>query len=276
MDISVVIPLFNNEKTIAQVLESVRRQTAVNEIKEVVVVNDGSTDGSRGIVERYAAAHDDIAIRLINKDNGGVSAARNDGVKAARGEWISFLDADDLWLPNKIACQCDIIKDHPEIDFLGCNYDDIPLRILGRKIEDLYRVKVKDLCLKTFPSPSCILVEKNVFEKVGGFEEGVSHMEDASFCMQVCAGGYGYYHLPSSLVRMDPFKPFYGSSGLSSNLKKMHYGEIRIAKMLKGNGAVSPGFYLFLRVFYALKYARRIFIQRRNRQKFKNRDGVET
>lgn len=267
MDISVIIPVFNSEDTIAQVLDSVQRQTAIDMIKEVIVVNDGSTDQSRKIIEQYIAAHQDIVIHLINKENGGVSTARNAGVKTALGQWLAFLDSDDLWLPEKIATQCRAIEAHPEIDFLGCNFNDISLRILGRRIDSLYRATVKDLCLKSFPSPSCILVKKNVFEAVGGFEEGISHMEDAGFCLQVCADGYGYYHLPSSLVWQDPFKLFYGSSGLSSNLKKMHEGEIRIARSLEERGTISKGFYSFLRSFYYLKYIRRIVKQDINKMK---------
>lgn len=258
MSISVIIPVYNSEKTIAQVLDSVRMQTAVDIIKEVIVVNDGSTDGSREVVVRYGAAHPGLPLMLINRPNGGVSAARNEGVRASSGQWLAFLDADDLWLPEKIETQWNILKTHPEIDFLGCNHDDIPLRILHRKIDTLYRVKVKDLCLKSFPSSPSILVRKTVFEKVGGFEEGVHHMEDAGFRFRVCAGGFGYYHLPVSLLKIDPFKPFYASSGLSSHLKEMHEGEIRYSRKLKEQRTISNGFYCFLRVFYFLKYIRRI------------------
>ncbi len=270
MAISVVIPVYNSEKTIVQVLDSVRKQTAVSLIQEIIVVNDGSTDRSHDIITAYREAHKDIIIRLIDKENGGVAAARNDGVRASSGNWIAFIDADDLWLPEKIETQWDILETHPEIDFLGCNNDDIPLRILHRKIDTLYRVTVKDLCLKSFPSSSSILVRKTVFEKVGGFEEGVHHMEDAGFCFRVCTAGYGYYHLPVSLLRIDPFKPFYASSGLSSHLKEMHEGEIRYSRKLKEQRIVSNGFYCSLRVFYFLKYIRRIIKKKINQVKEKN------
>ncbi len=267
MDISVVIPVYNSEKTIVQVLDSVRKQTAASLLKEIIIVNDGSTDRSRDVITAYCEAHKEVCIRLINKENGGVAAARNDGVRAASGRWIAFIDADDLWLPEKIETQWNILETHPEIDFLGCNNDDIPLRILHRKIDTLYRVKVKDLCLKSFPSTSSILVRKTVFEKVGGFEEGVHYMEDAGFCFRVCAEGFGYYHIPVFLLKIDPFKPFYASSGLSSHLKEMHEGEVRYSRELKEQRILSKGFYCFLRVFYFLKYIRRIIKKKINQVK---------
>lgn len=275
MDISVVIPVYNSEKTIAQVLDSVRTQTALGLIKEVIVVNDGSTDRSHDMITAYREAHKDIMIRLIDKENGGVAAARNDGVKAAIGEWIAFLDADDLWLPEKIERQWHTIIEHPEIDFLGCGHNNTPLKILGRKINTLYKVKIKDLCLKSFPVTPSIIVKKSVFEAVGGFDEDFFYMEDAAFCFQVCVAGYGYYYLPNSLVNTDFLKPFYGSFGLSSNLKEMHYGEIRNIKALKTDGFISDSFYLYLRGFYSLKYFRRLSLQRWNQKKLQKNANVK-
>ena len=89
--ISVVIPLYNKEKQIAKTLQTVLNQTYQN--FEIVIVNDGSTDGSVEEVLRIS----DSRIRLVNQENGGVSAARNRGIDEAKGEYIAFLDADDLW-----------------------------------------------------------------------------------------------------------------------------------------------------------------------------------
>jgi len=89
--ISIIIPLYNKEKFIRRSLESVFSQSYSN--IEIVVVNDGSTDGSREIV----LSMDDPRIRLIDKPNGGVSSARNRGIDEAKGVYIAFLDADDVW-----------------------------------------------------------------------------------------------------------------------------------------------------------------------------------
>jgi hypothetical protein len=99
--VSVVIPAFNAARTIGRTLESARAQT--HRAIEVIVVDDGSTDGGIETVAR--AARDDDRIRLIAQGNGGVARARNRGIAEARGRYVAFLDADDLWHPEKIARQ---------------------------------------------------------------------------------------------------------------------------------------------------------------------------
>ena len=90
--VSIIVPLFNKSKYIAATLESILQQKFDD--YEVIIINDGSTDESPQIVEEYAEK--DHRICLINIPNGGVSNARNVGLKYARGEWIQFLDGDDL------------------------------------------------------------------------------------------------------------------------------------------------------------------------------------
>ena len=91
MKVSVVIPTHNDEGTIAQTLESVFAQQVEGGF-EVIVVNDGSTDGTRAVVEKF-----DARTRVIDQKNRGVAAARNVGISAAAGEYIALLDADDTW-----------------------------------------------------------------------------------------------------------------------------------------------------------------------------------
>lgn len=112
--ISVVIPLYNKEASIAQSLKSVLSQEYDD--FEVVIVDDGSTDGSGGVVE----AINDPRIRLIKQENGGPSKARNTGVKNAKGEWILFLDADDEMLPEALEFFSEKIQKNADADmFLG-------------------------------------------------------------------------------------------------------------------------------------------------------------
>src|SRR5699024_6424946 len=94
---SIVIPLYNKELSITNTLQSVLNQTFTD--FEVVIVNDGSTDNSVEKVEAF----NDPRIRLIHQANAGVSAARNKGIEEANYDWISFLDADDLWMENHLS-----------------------------------------------------------------------------------------------------------------------------------------------------------------------------
>lgn len=113
--ISVVIPLYNKEASIAQSLKSVLSQKYDD--FEVVIVDDGSTDGSVGVVE----AMNDSRIRLIKQENGGPSKARNTGVKNAKGEWIVFLDADDEFLPGALTVFHNLSESHQEIELFCCS-----------------------------------------------------------------------------------------------------------------------------------------------------------
>lgn len=89
--ISVIIPVYNAEKTLAKCIESVLRQDVTQ--FELILVDDGSKDSSGDICNRYAAK--DSRVRVIHKENGGVSSARNRGLEVASGEWITFVDSDD-------------------------------------------------------------------------------------------------------------------------------------------------------------------------------------
>jgi hypothetical protein len=103
--ISVVIPCYNGTKFLRETLDSVLAQTLP--ALEVIVVDDGSTDGSAGIADSYGPP-----VRVIRQPNQGESVARNRGIEEAKGEWVAFLDADDLWLPDKLAEQAKLMAPH--------------------------------------------------------------------------------------------------------------------------------------------------------------------
>ena len=96
IQVSAIVPVFNGESTIAAAIDSVLNQNF--DATEVIVINDGSTDGTALILRSYGSK-----IRVIEQSNRGVSAARNAGAAIARGEYLAFLDADDEWLPGKLA-----------------------------------------------------------------------------------------------------------------------------------------------------------------------------
>ena len=109
--LSVVIPAYNNASTLAEAIASVRSQIAPR--REIIVVDDGSSDATSQVVDGIA----DRDLRLIRQDNGGPGAARNTGIAAAHGEWIALLDADDVWLPNKLELQFAALSGRPEARF---------------------------------------------------------------------------------------------------------------------------------------------------------------
>jgi glycosyltransferase involved in cell wall biosynthesis len=115
VNLSVLMPVYNAERYLAQAVESICRQTCRD--FEFVIVNDGSTDGSAGILGDYAARDD--RIRLIGRPNAGLVASLNDGLAAARGEFVARMDADDVALPRRFERQLDYLRRHPECVAVG-------------------------------------------------------------------------------------------------------------------------------------------------------------
>lgn len=122
--LSVVIPLYNKEKSIRATLESVRAQAYTD--WECIVVDDGSTDNSVSVVEtiiaKYKMSNVKCKIRLFSKSNGGVSSARNFGIEKSRGEYVVFLDADDIWDEDFLKTMVELIEEYPgkSVYGLGC------------------------------------------------------------------------------------------------------------------------------------------------------------
>jgi len=122
LDVSVVVPLYDKAPYVARALASALGQTLAP--REIVVVDDGSHDDGPAIVERLCAL--DPRIRLIRQANAGPSAARNRGIAEAMGEWVAFLDADDVLLPRYFERAARLAAFHPEVDVLAAAYREVP------------------------------------------------------------------------------------------------------------------------------------------------------
>ena len=112
--VSVVMPAYNAERFVDEALESVLKQSYQR--LEVIVVDDGSTDGTAARVQAYGNP-----VRYLQQVNAGVGAARNRGLEAATGDYIAFLDADDLWRPEKLDVQLEIAARNPESGLIACD-----------------------------------------------------------------------------------------------------------------------------------------------------------
>ena len=113
--VSVIVPTYNSARYLPEAIDSVLGQTYRD--FEIIVVDDGSTDNTQGVLARYAEQ-----IRVVRQSNQGSAAARNAGILAARGEFIAFLDADDLWLPQKLERQMPLFDERPEIGWVYSDY----------------------------------------------------------------------------------------------------------------------------------------------------------
>lgn len=257
--VSVIVPMYNNESTIVKCLDSIKNQTALNKILEVIVINDGSTDNSLKVLEEYRDSNKNIPIKIINKVNGGASSARNAGLKEAKGKYIALLDSDDVWLEKKIERQIEVLESNKNIDFLGCDSHKSGYKILGRKIDNLYKANIKDLCITCFPSTPAAIFKKEIIDKIGYFDETQKYGEDMNYFNKICVN-FQYYHLPEYLVYIGDGKPCFGHSGLSGNLEEMHKGNLKNIKELRDNKHISFKFYIAIYLFYWIKHFRRIII----------------
>ncbi len=181
MNISVVIPLYNKAQSISKTIDCVLTQSYKN--FEVVVVNDGSTDGSESVV----AAYTDERIRLINKENGGVSSARNEGIRQAKYQYIALLDADDYWDHAYLEEQTKMITDFPDAKMWGMGWGYInddktcphDVHFVG---EPNFRGYVSNFWIKPKKSnifwSSSVVINKIVFDDINMFDERLAYSED--------------------------------------------------------------------------------------------------
>lgn len=159
--ISVIMAAYNSEKTIEGAISSVLEQTYAN--IELIIVNDFSKDSTCEIVERYTKS--DSRVKLINnKTNLGVSATRHHGVKAAKGNWLAFLDSDDIWNTEKLQKQIEIQKKtKAEFLFTGSSFMGEDGEKLNWILHVPSTITYKDILKQNLISNSSVLIKKNLF-----------------------------------------------------------------------------------------------------------------
>ena len=253
---SVIIPVYNCEKTIRQVLDSVRRQTRFDLVEEIIVINDGSLDRTGEVVADYISSHPAMKIQYLRHKNHGVSYTRNRGIRAAKAEWIALLDGDDIWLEQKLERQAQVLAAHPEICFLGAAE---PLKILLRKRHGLCKLSARDICLRSCtPTPS-VVFKKSAGEALGLFDETRQFGEDTQFCQRFLFND-GYYVLAEKLVQISIQKRYYGENGLSSHIRECSKGRDKNIKELYRMGLISKSFMAAMLLFSQIKFLRRWLI----------------
>lgn len=179
--VSVIVPAYNAAQTIPAALRSALTQDLAPH--EVIVVDDGSKDGTADLVAR-----DFPDVRLVRQENAGPSAARNAAAALAEGEWLAFLDADDLWLPQKLQLQAQALAGAPDVGMCSTSWvrdmSQAPQRISTGSIPTRRITWGEILRLNRFQT-STALVRRDLWTRVGGFRPEIDGTEDWDFWMRV-------------------------------------------------------------------------------------------
>ena len=188
--VSVVMPAYNVAWCIRRAIDSVLTQDFRS--RELIVVNDGSTDGTQALLEGYGAA-----VRVIEQLNRGMSAARNAGIRSARGTYVAFLDADDWWLPGKLTRQVELMQNAPQIGFCSnaVRVEDDHGRLLNvwrgpqASTDILATLFAENAAIAG--GCSAVMARKHLLDRVGLFDESLAGFEDPDLWMRLAAvSGY--------------------------------------------------------------------------------------
>ncbi len=217
MRFSVIIPVYKAEKYLKKAVNSVVKQSFTD--WEIILIDDGSPDLCPQLCDKLADS--DSRIKVIHQNNGGVSVARNNGIKKAQGEIICFLDADDEWLPEYLK----------EVDTLYNTYTDIGSSFTARW--NIYPNGVKILVQpnsahkqfilnKLFPNfqfcrTSCFCIKAGLLKEISLFKEGIKRGEDADLILRAfCTKNIGYVNMPLVYYNV-------GTENNSDNAKAVTY-----------------------------------------------------
>jgi glycosyltransferase involved in cell wall biosynthesis len=233
--VSVVMPAYNVAWCIGAAIDSVLAQTYPE--RELIVVNDGSTDRTAAVLEEYSGR-----IVVIEQPNRGMCAARNAAIRRARGAYIAFLDADDRWLPTKLAQQVALMESRPEIGFCStaARVEDESGRLLN-----LWRCRTgrTDMLRTLFAENaaiaggcSAVVARRHLVEQVGMFDESLRGFEDPDLWIRLAAiSGYACIDEPLAIIlRRERSVSRNVEAMRSSTLRSLHKNRHLLPPPLRG------------------------------------------
>lgn len=189
--ISVIIPAYNYAQYLNETVMSVLNQTYKN--LECIIVDDGSTDNTKNIISNLQKSDDRLI--YIYQENQGLSAARNKGMKISSGDYIAFLDADDLWLKEKLENQIKKLFSHnADVVFSDFDYLKNNEIINNNEKDDSDNLDIYDF-IKKCPirgSASSIMFKKSVFKEVGFFDTSLRAVEDLDYWFRIALSGFNF------------------------------------------------------------------------------------
>jgi glycosyltransferase involved in cell wall biosynthesis len=218
-----VIPAYNAAGWVARAVDSALAQT--HSQCEILVVDDGSTDDTPALLAGYGNA-----IRVLRQDNGGLSSARNTGIRAARGEFVAFLDADDYWLPDKLSRQVALLQANDTLGF--CSTHTQVETTVGDVSDEWRCPRLEGPLLPLLfshnaavsGSGSSVMVRRRLFDRVGMFDTGLRSLEDIDMWMRLAAvSSYACIDEPLTVIVKSPLS-------MSGNLDVMRASALQVMR----------------------------------------------
>ena len=239
MKVSVIIPVYNSEKYIEQTIDSVLNQTYKN--IEIIVINDGSIDNTEKILESYVNKNQII---YIKKENGGPAAARNLGIKQAQGEYVAFLDSDDIWEPNKIEEQIKLTAKQKEPVVIFSKRFLLPsLKHDDTKLFSGYIYK--NLIKNNFITNSSVFIDRKIINDIGQINESPTlfAIEDYEYWLRI-SKKYCFFYVDLPLVGYRIHE-----KQINKTTKKHQISKLLLNELIKN----LPSRYSFMNFIYYLK-----------------------
>ena len=245
IQVSVIIPTYNRAQLIQQTLNSICRQSYP--AAEIIVVDDGSADATEAVLRKFGSA-----IRYLRTENAGPCHARNVGVSASTAAWVAFCDSDDLWLPNKLRCQVQLLEKAPDVEYSFTNFqivngekwskttkfDTLPQdfrNLPQRKIDSDGFIIEKPLFERLLSNqpifPSTIMMKRTFFEAVGFWEESLGRTVGEDFEFALRCGSRS----PMGVVKIPVVGIRKHAGNFSKDALRMMLGDIEILRFVLKN-----------------------------------------
>lgn len=228
--VSIIIPTYNSEKYISETISSILEQSYKN--FELIVINDGSTDNTKDIIDIFCKQDDRIT--LINKNNSGVSDSRNKGLEQSIGEYISFVDSDDIWLKNNLELKIKALNSN-KVDgvYSFCEIIDEKSKKTGiiKKGDALFTLEnMLHWDGNYITIPSGLIFRKSAIQSINGFNIRLSNNADQDLLIRLLAKNHkiGLINEVTWLYRKH-------SNNMSSNIPLMEKDTLAVYKMAEEN-----------------------------------------
>ena len=258
MKVSTIIPYYCHGESIGRAVASVWNQTI--RPHEIIIVDDGSPEEEAAALKHLAETYPADMLKIIRLSfNQGPGRARNIGWSEATGDYVAFLDADDIWHPQKIALQLKLIgysKGHGICGGTGFleAFSEIEAELMPPR---LYRLRPIDLLLHNPVSTGTVMLRRDFQLR---FAEHKKNSEDYQLFLTAVLMGFNLYYCSAKLAYC--FKAEYGEAGLSAKLESAHKGHMDSLKRVKDQGLIPPVLYLLLQLLAQVKhYRRRLFVR---------------